>query len=157
MKYTLAVDPGKISGIALVEWTGQDSDLPKLAASYEADEASFASIISDALQKWSQEEKYYVVCERFTITAQTVKNSQAPYSLEQIGVLKHLCRTFEYTTENIFFQTPVDAKNMFPNEALKKIGTWHRGGDGHANDAIRHALLKFAKSGWKPRILLESN
>jgi hypothetical protein len=96
-----------------------------------------------------------VVCERFVITAQTVRNSQAPFSLEQIGVLKHLCRSNGYKAEDIGFQSPVDAKTMFPNEALKKIGTWHKGGEGHANDAIRHALLKLAKTGWKPRVLLD--
>jgi hypothetical protein len=95
------------------------------------------------------------VCERFTITAQTTKNSQAPYSLEQIGVLKHLCREFGYDPEAIVFQSPADAKNMFPNPALKKIGTWHVGGAGHAQDAIRHALLRLTKTGWKPTILLE--
>lgn len=157
MKYALSVDPGKISGIALLSWTGEESDLPKLESSYESDEESFDSIISSHLENWHSHDFFYVVCERFTITAQTVKNSQAPYSLEQIGVLKHLCRVAKYNTSNIFFQPPVDAKNMFPNEALKKIGTWHRGGDGHANDAIRHALLRLTKSGWKPRILLESN
>ena len=156
MKYALAVDPGKISGVALLSWTTQDTDLPKLEASYEVDDEAFASIINKHLDNWYQQDIFFVVCERFTITAQTVKNSQAPYSLEQIGVLKHLCRVADYSINNISFQTPVDAKNMFPNEALKKIGTWHRGGEGHANDAIRHALLKMTKSGWKPKILLES-
>ena len=96
-----------------------------------------------------------VVCERFVITAQTVRNSQAPFSLEQIGVLKHMCRVKEYDPEKIIFQSPVDAKTMFPNDALKKLGTWHKGGEGHANDAIRHALLKLVKIGWKPLVLLK--
>lgn len=156
MKYALAIDPGKISGVALLSWTTQDSDLPKLEASYEVDDQAFAETINKFLENWYKDGTFLVVCERFTITAQTVKNSQAPYSLEQIGVLKHLCRVAEYPVDNISFQPPVDAKNMFPNDALKKIGTWHRGGEGHANDAIRHALLKLTKSGWKPRILLES-
>lgn len=156
MKYALSVDPGKISGVALLSWTTQESDLPKLEASYEVDDKMFAETINRSLENWYKDGTFLVVCERFTITAQTVKNSQAPYSLEQIGVLKHLCRVAEYPVDNISFQPPVDAKNMFPNDALKKIGTWHKGGEGHANDAIRHALLKLTKSGWKPRILLES-
>ena len=156
MKYALAVDPGKTSGIAMLSWSQVETELPILEASYEVDEESFAQIINTHLEDWFKKDIFFVVCERFTITAQTVRNSQAPYSLEQIGVLKHLCRVAEYSVNNISFQTPVDAKNMFPNEALKKIGTWHKGGEGHANDAIRHALLKMTKSGWKPRILLES-
>jgi hypothetical protein len=59
--YVLSVDPGKMSGVCLLEWSGQEDDLP----------------------------------------------------------------------------------------------TWHKGGEGHANDAIRHALLKLVKSGWKPKVLLK--
>jgi hypothetical protein len=44
---------------------------------------------------------------------------------------------------------------MFPNEALKKLEYWHRGGAGHALDAIRHGLLYLAKNGWTPRKLLQ--
>jgi hypothetical protein len=60
-----------------------------------------------------------------------------------------------YDPERIVFQSPADAKAMFPNEALKKVGAWHVGGEGHANDAIRHALLRLVKTGWKPRVLLD--
>jgi len=154
-RYILSVDPGKATGIALLYWSGNDTDLPVVEFSVEAQADEFATYISNYLKEWEKKPYFAVVCERFVITAQTVKNSQAPYSLEQIGVLKHLCRTFEYTPDNIFFQAPVDAKNLFPNEALKKIGTWHKGGEGHANDAIRHALLKLTKGGWKPKVLLD--
>jgi hypothetical protein len=58
-------------------------------------------------------------------------------------------------TESIIFQSPADAKAMFPNEKLKKIGYWHKGGEGHALDAIRHAVLRLAKSGWIPAKLLD--
>jgi hypothetical protein len=44
---------------------------------------------------------------------------------------------------------------MFTNQALKKLGYWHTGGDGHALDAIRHGLLRLVKAGWIPRALLE--
>jgi hypothetical protein len=57
--------------------------------------------------------------------------------------------------DDIYFQSPADAKAMFPNPQLKKLGYWHRGGEGHALDAIRHALLRLAKTGWKPVKLLE--
>jgi hypothetical protein len=152
-KLIISIDPGKTSGFCLVTWTGKQENLPILERSSELLEDNFASDIKVALAmtKWYE---ITVVCERFTITAQTTKNSQAPYSLEQIGVLKHLCREAGYDPDKIVFQSPVDAKNMFPNPALKKIGTWHVGGAGHANDAIRHALLRLTKTGWVPRILL---
>ena len=60
-----------------------------------------------------------------------------------------------FRSEGIIWQMPVDAKRMFPNEALKALGTWHRGGEGHANDAMRHALLRLVKTGWVPKELLQ--
>ena len=151
----LAVDPGKASGIALVSWSGNQEDLPKLELSFESQPENFATDVTICLTNWKQYEKFAISCERFTINAQTVRNSQAPYSLEQIGVLKHLCRTNEYGPDNISFQTPADAKALFPNEALRKVGTWHKGGEGHALDAIRHGLLFLAKNGWTPLRLLQ--
>ena len=153
-KYVLSVDPGKATGVVFMSWNGSDL-IPNVILSKEAQPEDFALIIDTVLNTHGQVENFTVVCERFTINAQTVRNSQAPYSLEQIGVLKHLCRINRYDPEKIVFQSPADAKNMFPNPTLKKLGTWHVGGEGHANDAMRHALLRLVKTGWVPRTLLD--
>jgi len=153
----LAVDPGKASGIALVTWSGGSDDLPKLIYAIEAQPEDYGTSLRTLLSQGQESTNLKVVCERFVINAATVRNSQAPYSLEQIGVLKHICREGNYLVENIAFQAPVDAKNMFPNDALRKIGTWHVGGEGHANDAIRHALLSLTRQGWVPRVLLDKD
>jgi hypothetical protein len=151
----LSVDPGKATGVALITWTGGSDDLPVKVYSMESQPEDFAADVRAVMAQFKNSLSFKVVCERFIINAATVRNSQAPYSLEQIGVLKHLCREEGYPVEGIWMQNPVDAKNMFPNEALKKVGTWHVGGEGHANDAIRHALLALAKQGWVPRVLLD--
>jgi hypothetical protein len=153
-KYVLSVDPGKASGIVLMSWNGLDL-VPNVILSKEVQPEEFALVVETSLNSLKGDENLTVVCERFTINAQTVRNSQAPYSLEQIGVLKHLCREAGYSVDDIVMQSPADAKAMFPNEALKKVGTWHVGGEGHANDAMRHALLRLVKTGWKPRVLLD--
>jgi hypothetical protein len=57
--------------------------------------------------------------------------------------------------EDIYFQSPADAKAMFSNEKIRILEYWHRGGEGHALDSIRHALLRLAKSGWIPKKLLK--
>jgi hypothetical protein len=155
IKYVLAVDPGKATGVVLMSWNGSDP-VPDVILSKEVQPEEFALVIETMLATQRQEDDFTVVCERFTINAQTVRNSQAPYSLEQIGVLKHLCRINMYDPEKIVFQSPADAKNMFPNPVLKKLGTWHVGGEGHANDAMRHALLALVRQKWVPRILLDS-
>jgi hypothetical protein len=159
--FVLAVDPGKLSGIALFQY---QNGVPTLLHSYETDFDTYADTIRGMIYVSVQggADRLLVACERFTINAQTVKNSQAPYSLEQIGILKqalkdmekHLNRVGHYLP-GLAMQAPSDAKNMVPNQALKKLGYWHVGGDGHALDAIRHGLLRLVKAGWVPRALLE--
>ena len=155
----LGVDPGKTSGVALIMWSGSSDESPVLLFSQEVTEEAYGSVIESAfLTAGMEAEKTIVACERFIINQATVRNSQAPYSLEQIGVLKFLCRISRFAppVEELKFQAPVDAKNMFPNPALKKLGIWHKGGDGHALDAIRHALLALTRQGWIPRALLDT-
>jgi len=157
MKAVLAVDPGLTSGICFVTWSGNSHDDPTIEFSVESDEETYSTHLRDYLEMWETYESFTVACERFTINAQTVRNSQAPYSLEQIGILKQTCRDYGYPVEDIKFQAPVDAKNMFPNKALKTLGLWHVGGAGHALDALRHAaLLLVRKYKWIPRALLDS-
>lgn len=150
----LGVDPGKSSGIAVIYWNKELKTTPVVDYSLETQPETFGSEILAALKHVNGSDEFLVACESFIINAQTVRNSQAPWSLENIGVLKYLCRSNGYDPLDISFQAPVNAKSMFPNQALQKIGTWHRGGEGHANDAIRHGLLRLVKAGWKPVELL---
>ena len=153
-KLVLSVDPGKASGIALFAFA--DGQEPELIWSGEYQQEEYAKPIRQALgDAFSRAIPIEIVCERFLISMQTVKNSQAPYSLEQIGILKQCIMDMGMAPDDIYFQSPADAKAMFPNEALKKLGYWHKGGEGHALDAIRHGLLRLVKSGWKPVKLLE--
>ena len=151
MRYVLAVDPGKATGMALFSLEiGQE---PVLIWSGEFQQEEYAKPIRDALVAYG--DALDVVCERFTINAQTVRNSQAPYSLEQIGILKQCLMDVGRKPDDVYFQSPADAKAMFDNTKLKKLEYWHKGGEGHALDAIRHGLLKLVKTGWKPVRLLQ--
>jgi hypothetical protein len=153
-RYVLSVDPGKATGVALLKL--EDGEEPFIVYSGEAQPFEFAEIVRLLFSSFDGEfHNLEIVCEKFTINAQTVRNSQAPFSLEQIGVLKQIMQDFDMDRESIVWQMPVDAKRMFPNEALKTLKVWHRGGEGHANDALRHALLRLVKKGWIPRKLLE--
>ena len=148
------MDPGKATGLALFSREG-DSE-PILVWSKEVQQEEFAEAVRSVL--WDPTIRYHldVVCERFTINSNTVKNSQSPYSLEQIGILKQLLLDNGRPINDIYFQSPADAKAMFDNPKLKKLGYWHRGGEGHALDAIRHALLRLVKMGWKPIKLFDN-
>jgi hypothetical protein len=150
----LSVDPGKASGICLFQY--EDGREPKLVWSGEYQQEEYAEPIRSALRSSIEFAiPLDIVCERFTINAQTVRNAQAPYSLEQIGILKQILLDHKMPTEKIIFQSPADAKAMFDNTKLKKLGFWHKGGEGHALDAIRHAVLRLVKLGWIPTKLLE--
>jgi hypothetical protein len=153
-KWVLSVDPGKATGLALFSF--ESGGEPILLWSKEVLQTEYAEPIRQTLALYEPEAGgIEIVCERFTINAQTVRNTQAPYSLEQIGILKQCLMDIGRAPDDIYFQSPADAKAMFPNEALKKLGYWHRGGEGHAMDAIRHGLLRLVKSGWKPLDLLK--
>jgi len=149
----LAVDPGKMTGVALLGWSGVPDDVPEIIYSGEVDEEEFPHVIQSLLDKKDEFEDFKVVCEQFTINLQTAKKSQAPFSLEQIGVLKFVCR--QNQIYGVLFQSPADAKNMFPNPNLKTLKIWHKGGEGHALDALRHGLLALVKSRWIPRALFD--
>tara|TARA_B110000503_G_scaffold136523_1_gene218980 strand:- start:1657 stop:2124 length:468 start_codon:yes stop_codon:yes gene_type:complete len=152
--YVLSVDPGKMTGVALFNREGASE--PVLEWSKELEQHEVAEVLRSVL--WAPEKRYNldVVCERFIINAQTVRNSQAPYSLEVIGILKQCLLDNGRRMDDIFFQAPADAMTMFDNKKLKKLEYWHVGGGGHALDAIRHALLRLVKSGWKPIRLLQT-
>ena len=153
MKYVLSVDPGKATGMAF--FTMEPGQEPVMLWSGEYQQDEYAIPIRRTLLE-AQVLGYTVdvVCERFTINAQTVRNSQAPFSLEQIGILKQCLLDVGRPADDIHFQSPANAKAMFTNEKLKKLGYWHKGGEGHALDAIRHGLLHLISLGWKPINLL---
>jgi hypothetical protein len=149
MRIILSVDPGKATGMACFSY--EQGEEPEMLWSGEFQQDEYAAPIRKVLVEYPDAE---IVCERFTINAQTVKNSQAPFSLEQIGILKQCMLDAGRNTDDIYFQSPADAKAMFANDKLKKLEYWHRGGEGHALDAVRHGLLRLVKSGWVPRRLL---
>jgi hypothetical protein len=150
IKYVLAVDPGKVTGVALFSW--ENGKEPELIDSQELEFSDYVHSVRNYFTEYGSLE---VVCEKFTINVQTAKKSQAPFSLECIGALRVILLDQGHNPESLKFQLPANAMNMFPNEKLKKLEYWHRGGAGHALDAIRHGLLYLVMSGWVPRRLLQ--
>lgn len=144
--FVLSVDPGKATGMALFSF--EKGEEPVMLWSKELQFEEYAAPIREAYAQCGPE--LLVVCERFTINAQTVRNSQAPFSLECIGVLKQIMLDNGVPVDAIKMQSPADAKAMFDNKKIKKLEYWHTGGEGHALDAIRHGLLYLVKLGWNP-------
>jgi hypothetical protein len=107
---------------------------PELLESHE--------FLRDDLERWLEEkllrstagEDVQVVAERYVIG-----KADSPWSLKYLGVLSYLSRKGGWGEPTI--QTPAEAKSFAPNTLLKSLGFWHKGGEGHANDAIRHAIV----------------
>lgn len=145
-----ALDPGLKSGVCVLELeTGKE---PVLKWSAEQEVSEVVPTLRGLLHAYPHLE---VVCERFVITVQTAKKSPQGWSLEIIGSVKQTMRDFGRSEEEIFFQKPADAMNLYPNASLQKLGYWHRGGKGHALDAIRHGLTYLSDNGWMPTRLLD--
>lgn len=151
---TLSVDPGLISGITVLAVRESDGALVSLLdAEMEWFPAArlIRELVEDDPEHGTNSCIDYVVCERFLITPQTGKNSQAGWSLEMIGVMKLATHMRDIPLTQ---QTPAAAKSFSTNDKLKRLDIWHVGGGGHANDAIRHGLLFHVQHGWSSPLLL---
>jgi hypothetical protein len=140
-RYVLAVDPGGTTGIVL--W---DMMLGGVAEIYELPHADVGFMLERIISAYRPD----VVCEAFIITAKTVSNSQAPWSLKQLGVAEYLAAKYHclYAQE----QLPVTAKKFATNERLKALGLYVPG-KGHATDAMRHLVIYLVRNGWwDPRL-----
>ncbi len=144
-----SVDPGLASGVALlyIPTEGEIEQLGSWEMTPEDTEDATLKTILTYLQH-----DLRVVVERFTITTETGKKSQAPFSLELIGSIKYICRVNGAPVPVL--QTPVDAKSFAPNPRLRALGLWHKGGHGHALDALRHGLLYAVKNGYRDSRLI---
>lgn len=154
IEYVVGVDPGKLTGVAGIVMDDQ-GDISKWFSAELAEHETGVYLRSILDTIWKQQGlALYLACERFIITTETAKNSQAPWSLEQIGILKQCCWDAGYPLGAVAWQTPSAAKNFATNEKLKRFEIWHKGGNGHANDALRHALLCLVNRGWTHSKLL---
>lgn len=144
MPSVLAVDPGRTTGYCL--WENGNRIEGEIAGERFLDFA--AQLIENGKVD-------FVVCERFIISAQTGKFSQAPWSLEQIGVLRFLCKKYDVS---FILQNVADAKKFCTDERLNSINWRRPPGAGHARDAQRHALLFIVKQKFiDNRIFLEGS
>lgn len=134
----IAIDPGLVSGVAHLA-VRENNDLVVISTGELSPDETGLWLV-DALNSVQSVDSTAVAIERFTITPKTATNSAAPWSLEVIGQTKWILRRFDPARE-VMLQSPADAKTIFPNARLKDMGLWHRGGKGHALDALRHAAL----------------
>jgi hypothetical protein len=142
----LAIDPGKATGYAFVDLAHN--------MVFESGECTFdetCKLLTSMASHYKS--TMHIVSESFIINANTVKNTQAPWSLELIGVARWVSRV--YTGRDLVLQAPAAAKRFSSDDKLKQLG-WHSPGKGHANDAARHLLLRLASTGKLSNAVLTS-
>jgi ABC-type transport system involved in Fe-S cluster assembly fused permease/ATPase subunit len=137
----IAVDPGKMTGVAT--W---DSKTGVFHAEEYSVESFFEWVHTYVHQSVMEHgaENVQIVCESFIITPSTGKNSQAPWSLELIGVCRFL--TYRYGMRPMKLQSPAVAKTFATDQKLRAV-EWHTKARGHANDAARHLMTYCATNG----------
>lgn len=127
MRRIIAVDPGLMTGLASVD---ADGVVRTAQLTFEQ--------VCDYVKSCPSPEA--VICERYTITYQTLKKTRQHWSLEVIGVFRALA----YQAGAVFeLQGPGDAKTFASDKMLRDKGLLPRGD--HARDAVRHLTLSIAK------------
>lgn len=129
--FLLSIDPGLATGLCLIDIS--DPDNPFKVWSKEVSVEEFYDGIAGIMATPT----VHVVIENFLITVETGKLPEAPWSLNLIGIVQYLC----YLNGKVLdFQLPSD-KPFADNDKLRMMDFWHVGGEGHANDALRHAMI----------------
>lgn len=127
----IGVDPGKMTGVALLEGTHfQSWELPALDA---------VSFIKGHIIESRHIE---VVCERFVIGANTVKKTRQADATEIGGTLRHFCG--DYPGACYSLQMASDAKKAGNHTTLRAFG-WFTPGKNHANDAAAHVAMRLLR------------
>ncbi len=145
--YLLAIDPGKLTGMSLHFF---DNGKCTCLWTREVDEFETAFVIEEMAKTYAPD--FEIIDEKFFITEKTYKLPDAPWSLEFNGVSKFVARKYNIKYN---WQSPSEAKTFCPDERLHSVGLWHKGGEGHANDSLRHAVTFLVKNfRWTPQGLL---
>jgi hypothetical protein len=137
-EFVLAIDPGKITGLAFLH----HQDLSSYSA-WELEFLQTGALIRDFTVSYGN--RLDVVCEQFTINTRTVRNTQAPWSLEVIGIARYFCQSNTGQDLTLYEQKPP----FSTDDRLKAMGWYRPTKDGHANDAARQLLKHLVETGFR--------
>jgi hypothetical protein len=141
--WLFSCDPGLLSGVAILYWTAGEGI--KKVSSFEGTVGQVGEAAEEFLTSHPPRSAE-LVSERFVITARTAELSSPDWSLKVNGMLEWL--VYKHwrlpVDDGVVYQGASEAKNLIPNQVLQHAGIWHRGGAGHARDALRHGLYRYA-------------
>lgn len=141
LKRILAIDPGGTTGVAIVSFS---ENLAPVVSHYEQIPDGLAGFI-----KWYKNNWHLgwdiIVCENFTLRINVKFPDLSPVYI--IGALEALM-----WGEQIVYQSPAQ-KTLCDDTRLKAMGMY-KPGNGHANDAIRHAIIYLRNKRHLPTLML---
>lgn len=138
----LAIDPGTTTGIAWYD--EEDAFQPFGSAEIRGRHDLYTYLHKNwGLGLGADPVPDVVIIERWDVRTYTHKLTNQDDPRYIIGYVEGVCymapRRVRYTE-----QTPAEAKRFSTNKKLKTLG-WYRGGEGHADDAARHLLVRLVK------------
>jgi hypothetical protein len=144
-RHLWVADPGKMSGLVTL-----DTETNEFSP-FELGFDDMCRTLMSAVDIHHTRGGLLLISESFIITQQTGKNTQAPWSLELIGVMRMISQI--YLGRSLVLQQPASAKRFSSDDRLRRLG-WYTPKKGHANDAARHLLLLMATRGLLPQEVL---
>lgn len=138
----VVLDPGRTTGVIDCRLDQGDRPIIMAMEMQFKDLAVWLMSVADYAHRLAVDT--VIIAESFIIGPQTAKNTQAPWSLEVIGVARMVSEV--YCGKPLRLQQPSAAKRFSSDARLHRMG-WHTPGKGHANDAARHLLLYMATHG----------
>ena len=135
--HVLGIDPGKTTGICLLERIGFDDETNKWdLVVHQADQLDWDHRFDlEEPIRSALEQDAYVIVEQYTLrpTYTAVQEKDIP-SAQVIGIIEDIMHHFEYPPDRYFTQPASARKNV---RLLKGHGPLVKGA--HARDAYRHA------------------
>jgi hypothetical protein len=132
----VSLDVGKVTGAAVWIHT-MPTDIIATEIPTRYDVRDFVKNIYESDYKLS------IACENFVISERTIKTAQDHNALRLIGWLDLWCEEHQVP---FTLRTAAAAKSFATNDKLKALDWYVPTKDGHANDAVRHALIEIRAS-----------
>lgn len=136
----LSLDPGGTTGYAIIEY---DDSYFRIEDSGQISGGLEGFIEWDS-ENYTAHSLDLIVCESFTLREGVYGADLSPVYI--IGALEAL-----YQSTKIVYQEP-KLKPLCDDERLKKMG-YHKRGNPHRNDAVRHGLIYLRNNKHKPTLL----
>jgi len=144
-------DPGLLTGYCKIMVNYGDDSRPMIDI-VDVAELTLGEMYERFVTGQAVSEADILVMEAFTINAGSAKKTFQPTSLHLIGLATAHLYVAGRSNEPIL-QYATDAKTFCPNERLREYNMWHKGGEGHARDALRHAVKWLFDNGYGKDVL----